>query len=117
MSRRLLIPLLAVASACSDKSGDSVGDTDPCAGEPTVTWSTWGQGFLTENCQTCHASTSPDRDGAPETVVFDTEEEVLAQASLILSVATGDAPSMPPEGGISDEDRALLEIWLTCSIP
>jgi len=29
-------------------------------------------------------------------------------------VATGDAPTMPPRGGLSPLDRERLEIWLVC---
>lgn len=107
---------LALLLGCADKNEESGGDSSFCGTAPTVTWDTWGAGFVTESCQSCHASTSPDRNGAPDGVVFDTEEDVAARASLILAVATGDAPTMPPEGGVSEDDRALLEIWLTCGI-
>jgi len=86
----------------------------PCATAPVVTWDSFGKGFITGTCQTCHASTATDRHGAPEAVVFDTEADVLAQAALVLEVATGDDPRMPPEGGVSDDDRARLAWWLTC---
>lgn len=108
-----VIPLVALLG-CGDKPTESVQDTSPCADAPTVTWETWGEGFVTESCQSCHASTSPDRNGAPEDVIFDTEQDVLDRATAVLSVATGESPTMPPEGGVSDDDRALLEIWLTC---
>lgn len=108
------IPLVALL-ACGDKPTETAQDTSPCADAPTVTWETWGEGFVTENCQACHASSSPDRNGAPEDVVFDSEADVLDQAVTVLAVAAGEAPTMPPEGGVSDDDRALLEIWLTCS--
>jgi uncharacterized membrane protein len=90
---------------------------DPlCEEAPVVTWDYWGEGFLAESCQSCHASTSVDRRGAPEGVSFDTEPQVRAQAEAILAVATGEEPSMPPGGGVSEDDRYLLEIWLSCWI-
>ncbi len=39
---------------------------------------------------------------------------VQASPPLILSLAVSEAPEMPPEGGVAEDDRALLEIWLRC---
>lgn len=95
--------------------GGDEASTDPaCADAPITTYDNFGAGFLTESCLACHASTAPDRHGAPEDVVFDTEEQVWALSDRILAVATGDDPTMPPEGGVTDEDRARLEVWLRC---
>ena len=113
--RAVLLAIFIVA--CSDKSGDDtapVTETGPCADAPVVTWNSFGEGFLRENCQSCHASTAPDRHDAPEETVFDTLEDALANADRILARATGDDPTMPPEGGVDEDDRARLEIWLTC---
>jgi hypothetical protein len=35
-------------------------------------------------------------------------------SDLILGVAVGQEPTMPPRGGVDEEDRYLLEVWLTC---
>ncbi len=94
--------------------GSDTGSASLCDDAPVVTWDNFGDGFVTENCQPCHASTSEDRNGAPTGVVFDTREETLAQADAILAVATGPAPTMPPQGGVTDDDRTLLSYWLTC---
>lgn len=88
-----------------------------CEDAPVVTWENFGQGFTIENCQSCHASTAPNRYGAPPYVVFDTHNDVKTWRERMLDRATGDAPTMPPGGGVSEEDRALLEIWLTCYEP
>lgn len=104
----LLLGLLACGSD-EEESGDPF-----CEEAPVVTWDYWGEGFVRESCQPCHASTSANRQGAPENVTFDTEEEVLAQAGAILAAATGDEPRMPPGGGVTEDDRYLLEVWLTC---
>lgn len=88
---------------------------DPlCVDAPVVTWNNFGEGFLIENCQACHASTAPNRHGAPENVTFDTEDDVRTWKDRILARAAGDAPTMPPMGGTSADDRYLLEVWLTC---
>lgn len=107
----------ALGAGCSDKGGESASvDTGYCADAPVLMWANFGQGFVTENCQSCHASTSESRHDAPEGVTFDTLADAVAQADRMLARATGDSPDMPPEGGVSDEDREKLEIWLRCWI-
>ena len=100
-----------------DDGDDGGGDdtNDPCYDVPTVTYNNFGQGFMTENCQGCHASTTPNRYGAPDEVVFDTVEDCWDQADRVLSRSTGDAATMPPQGGVSADDRTKLEWWLTCA--
>lgn len=133
----MLIWLLALA--CADKgdvdtsprdTADSGADTapvdsaqpddtapDPCADVPTVTYANFGRGFMTGNCQGCHASSAPDRYDAPEEVSFDDVDQCWAWAVDILAVATGSSPSMPPQGGVTEDDRQKLEWWLTCAEP
>ncbi|MCB9778971.1 MAG: hypothetical protein H6742_10440 [Alphaproteobacteria bacterium] len=113
--------LLALAcGAGGDDTGDAAdGGLDSateafCQDAPVVTWNSFGQGFTTEACQTCHASTTAERNGAPDSVTFDTLDDVRAHSDRILARATGDEPDMPPRGGVSDDDRARLEIWLRC---
>jgi len=94
---------------------DSGSPLDPlCVDAPVVTWDSWGQGFLNVSCQSCHRSTTPDRHGAPAEVHFDDRETTLSLADRILARGTGAEPTMPPSGGISDEDRYKLQVWLTC---
>lgn len=119
--------------ACGgDKSSDDTGDDattggttggtvdsgeplDPlCVDAPVVTWDSWGQGFLGANCQSCHASTTSDRHGAPEEITFDERDSALAVADRILARSAGTEPTMPPSGGVSEDDRYKLEVWLTC---
>ena len=106
--------LLLLLLACTSDGDDSGGADALCQDAPVVTWDYWGQGFLTESCQSCHASTSADRNGAPTDVSFDTEADVWTHRDAILAAATGTEPRMPPRGGVSDDDRQLLTIWLTC---
>jgi hypothetical protein len=77
-----------------------------------VTWATFGEGFTLNYCQVCHASTAPDRFGAPETITFDTEAEALALSDRILARATGVDADMPPGGGVPADHLILLECWL-----
>ena len=85
-----------------------------CVDAPVVTWANFGRGFVTQHCQACHASTAADRHDAPEEITFDTEEQVWALADRILARTLGEAATMPPQGGVSDDDLYLLEVWLTC---
>ncbi|MFT5681612.1 MAG: putative membrane protein [Myxococcota bacterium] len=109
-----MIALLLLACTGGEGSDSAIEVVGECDDIPVVTWDNFGDGFVTESCQTCHASTSEDRNGAPETVTFDTREEALAQADNILRVVASDTPTMPPQGGISDDDRTLVSYWLTC---
>jgi len=109
--------LLATLLACAGDPADSVRDSGPCADAPLVTWETFGQGFLVENCQACHAQGVTDRAGAPQEVSFGTEEEALRWKDRILARAAGESPTMPPMGGTTADDRWRLEVWLTCHAP
>lgn len=101
-----------------DTSGDTSGDSgDPCAGVPLVNYATFGQGFMSTHCQGCHASTTANRYGAPEDVVFDTVEQVWEWAPLILVMAVGKEPDMPPAGGVTEDDQTRLRWWLDCGEP
>lgn len=102
----LLILFLACAS--------DAPDTGPCA-QPTVTWESFGQSFLITHCQGCHASTSPQRYGAPEGISFDTQEQAAElQESIERTVLSQE--SMPPAGGLNEDEKALLAQWLACEI-
>ena len=95
--------------------GDTgIDGADFCGEAPVSTYANFGRGFLTQHCQACHASTAPDRHDAPPNVTFDTEQEALSLTDRILARAASEEPTMPPQGGVSDDDRYRLEVWLTC---
>ncbi len=100
--------------ACAGNGDLDTATAALCEDAPRLEWENFGSGFVTENCQPCHASTSADRYGAPSDVTFDTEDETLAWSTEILARATGESPSMPPAGGVDDVDREKLAIWLSC---
>ena len=125
MSYRVLISWLALSSGCggaadapADAPAGGGGHVDTadvgCIDAPVVRWANFGQGFLREQCQTCHGSTTIERYGAPPDVVFDTEADAIRQAPRIRARSIGPSPTMPPQGGVSESDRALLELWLSC---
>ena len=65
-------------------------------------------------CQSCHHSNSPNRNGAPENVSFDTQSMTDEWIDAIhRTVIT--QQSMPPSGGITNEELILLEQWIECS--
>lgn len=108
-----MILLAVVLAGCSDKEADTADAI--CLDAPTVTWASHGEALMTQWCQPCHASDAANRHGAPDAITFDTEEQTLALSGLILSVATGDAPTMPPSIDLPEEDVYWLEIWLRCA--
>jgi uncharacterized membrane protein len=122
MRRARQLVLSLGLGACAGTSDDDDGGADSadtgtpawCEDAPVVTWNNFGQGFVTEHCQACHAGTAEDRNGAPADVTFDSHEETRAWSGRILARAAGEAASMPPRGGVSDDDKLLLEIWISC---
>lgn len=132
---RAYFPLLSLLLACKtiemgkyapdpNYPPELVEDTGPfedpdapidCNEAPVVNWANFGRGFFTQSCQGCHYTDVPDRYGAPEHINFDGLEDVWAQREVVLFTAGGDSPTMPPNGGTTDLDREMLEIWLTCA--
>jgi uncharacterized membrane protein len=123
--RELAIPLV-LASACGTEVSpppertDDLGDivpVDPDACESTyLDYQNFGAPFVTNWCRGCHSSALPDgmRQKAPKDVNFDDEADVRAWAPRIAARAATLTPSMPPAGGPSEEERALLAEWVTC---
>ena len=97
---------------CGGQEDTGSMDTGPCADAPLMTYANFGRGFLTEYCQGCHASTTLDRHEAPDTVTFDTVSLAWSQSERILARAL--AETMPPSGGVSDDDLTKVEWWLAC---
>ncbi len=95
------------------ETADTGGDI--CDDVPVVTYANFGSSFITHNCQGCHASTSQNRNGAPQDVIFDSVDEVWGWSDRILERTTGDDPSMPPMGGPDDDERTKLGWWLRCA--
>ena len=104
--------MLFLLFACA--GGDDTG-VDPCLDAAPVTWNNWGDGFNTTWCQPCHSVTSSDRYGAPENVNLDTYDDVVLWQDAIRRTVL-EAESMPVGGGLTDEDRALLQDFLDCGL-
>lgn len=95
--------LLVALAACQE---------EPAACDPGTTWEGFGQGFFVEYCQGCHASTAPDRFGAPADVTFDDEADVTTWRDRALARLQAD--TMPPGGGVPEDDLARITAWLAC---
>lgn len=92
-------------------------DETTCTGT-TLTYDNFGAAFLDQYCNGCHAASTGDRHGAPDSFRFDTLDEVHARAARIFVRAAGPNTSMPP-GPVdppSDERDRLAE-WLSCGAP
>ena len=88
------------------------GDTGIDCREPP-TYNTWVRGFLEGKCQSCHASTTPTRHGAPPNVFFDSEMATEEWRERIYATIFEEG-SMPPSGGVTQDEKILLEQWLDC---
>ena len=106
--------MILLLLACTGEPADSGVDTGLCADAPITTWDNYGAGFVIQNCTSCHSATADNREGAPEGVDFDSVEEVWDQADRVLARVVTDA-TMPPQGGLTEDDRYRVEVWLTCS--
>ena len=97
---------LFLAIACGTANGSA-----DCTDGPSYEGFT--EGFLLGKCQPCHGSDTPNRFGAPESVHFDTRQKAMEQADAIRRTVL-EAESMPPSGGVTEDERVLLEAWLDC---
>ena len=100
-----------------DDSGDGHGGDDTasadCEVEVPVTWNGWAGGFFATYCRSCHSVSTPNRQGAPEGVDFDTQSDVDRQLDAIWRTVL-DQQRMPVGGGVYPDDLVLLEQYL-CS--
>lgn len=108
----LLLPL-----GCNSEGGDSA-EADPCERTPALSYDNFGHSLMDQQCAGCHSSLMPEgqRGGAPLGVDLDTYAGVLQWVERVEVRATGPEPTMPPGGGLSDEESAHLVEWLDCAV-
>jgi len=95
------------------------GEDPPVACETSyLTYDNFGAPFVLDWCRGCHSAALPNdmRQDAPVDVNFDTRAEVRAWSHRIVDLA-GARTAMPPAGGPTATERALLVEWLTCGAP
>ena len=91
----------------------AAGANDSAMCHEAPTYDAWTKGFLKSKCQGCHAETAPDRFGAPEGIHFDTYDATVERIELIRSSIL-ERETMPPAGGVTDDEKLLLQWWLDC---
>lgn len=123
--RELLIACM-LAACGNDIGSDPINDDDDDGEPPPVAQcdssfldhDNFGAPFVANWCRGCHSSAVPMnmRQKAPIDVNFDGEGDLVVWAERIKIRASGDKPTMPPAGGPSDEERALLAEWIQCGL-
>jgi hypothetical protein len=134
MSRRIALVVLALPfllghgdGGCGhDDEGIEFGDPTgaTCPDGSTLTYDSFGRGFMDDYCVRCHSSevTGDDRKGAPSDHNFDTQFEIQSFHDHIdwMAGAGPDAVNtqMPPSGTApSEAERRQLSEWLACGAP
>ena len=112
------VATLALALLIGCKGETSIEDY-PCPQEGTkLTYESFGQGFLAQNCQTCHGQSSSARKGAPSGYDFATIDAVRDHKSRIFTRSAADNVTMPPGPDDPPEgERTKLAEWLACGAP
>jgi uncharacterized membrane protein len=115
----LLALLASVLAGCVGyRSTATELDEYPCPEESELDYAGFGEPFLAEHCQPCHASDSEARNGAPQAFTFDTVEQVREHRERMFVRAAADNTTMPP--GPDDppaEEREMFADWLACGAP
>jgi uncharacterized membrane protein len=106
--------LILLLAACADPRAEAeMVATVDCSAAPRVTWEGWGQGFFRTWCGACHAPEAQSRNAAPVGVSFETRADVATWRERIHTRVLVDQ-TMPVGGGLTEEDRALLDLLLAC---
>ena len=108
--------IATAAMGCSDgKVDDTAASDTACNTDYRLTWDSYGDQFFHTWCRSCHSENAPQRFDAPESVNFDTEEDVITWKDRVQARVI-DEKTMPLGGGISDDELATLQQYLDCSL-
>jgi uncharacterized membrane protein len=104
-----VLALHALVAACGEPPG-----SQECTSS-ALTYQTFGEPFIASWCRGCHsAELLPEmRQQAPLEVNFNSKSEVQRFAKRI-SFLVATAATMPPAGGPTAAERALLQEWIAC---
>jgi uncharacterized membrane protein len=86
------------------------GCTEQCPDGPS--YEAWAEGFFLSKCQPCHAPHAREIFEAPD-IELGTHADLLDQLDVIRTSVL-ETQRMPPGGGLSEDERMLLEQWLDC---
>lgn len=104
-----LAACLSLFTACGD-SGGPLGECPPASGDQQSA----GSFIFSNTCTGCHSQnlTGADRFGAPPNSNFDTPDLILSQAQEIYDRVLD--RSMPPGGGLGDQQIEAVRVYVTC---
>ena len=105
--------LLFLAACTGTPDVDTSASVARCEDPTAVTWNNWAEDFFTTYCDACHSSRAVDRRGAPESAVFDTEAQAVAQLARVRARVL-EQQTMPLGGGVFEDDLVLLGRWVDC---
>jgi uncharacterized membrane protein len=108
---------VVLTTACSAANESLSQRACPAGGTP-LTYENFGAEFFAQWCESCHAASSTNRNGAPPNVTFDTQAEVIQWKDRIYARAADDNTSMPlGPNGPDTTTRFQLGDWLACGAP
>ena len=112
----LVTALLMALSVLSCRTPELQQPVEECT---DLSWESDIEGIFSNWCTPCHGGqvVGEMRRGAPEDVVLDTAATVRPWAPRIVATALGEAPTMPPAGGTTPDERALIREWIACDMP
>lgn len=120
----LALPLLLALGCTEGQEEEEALSGAVCPEASTVTWKSFGEGFMTAYCTRCHSTALAGavRQGAPSDHNFETAELVREQIEHIDGEAAAgpDAvnTAMPIGSPTPTEDeRRMLGEWLACGAP
>ena len=78
-----------------------------------------GAPFMRTWCTSCHHGDLPEgeRADAPSTINLDTYSDVITHLERISARSLSDPPTMPPAGGVPEEELQRLREWIICGAP
>lgn len=102
---------LGALGGCKANEGSPTGSTCPPAS--TLTYANFGQAFMDQNCNSCHAG--------KEKPSLTTQAQIKANlADIDKTSAAGPSATntvMPEDSSVSDADRQKLGEWIACGAP
>jgi uncharacterized membrane protein len=102
-----LILFIAVFGACTSVESTGI-DTVSCPTDSTLTYTSFGSSFMTNNCLSCHQTRESPKLG--------TQAQVQAHAADILQEAVY-TTAMPESSDMTIAERQLLGEWIACGAP